>query len=149
MAALSTHKEMVHIEGLTDLQRTLTKTMPREARNILRRTVVSIAKGVRDDMRETVRQNSEDDGTLRRAIRHKRQKGAFEHEEAAVFITHGKGAKYDAFYYHFVEFGTVKSPERPYIRPTVKSWEGNKLNTTFRREFGVQFEREMAKRAKK
>ncbi len=117
MPTLASRKQIVHIEGLTDLQHTLTKTMPREARNILRRTVVRIAKGVREDMRDTVRQNGEDEGTLRRAIRHKRHKGDRESAEAAVFITHGQGAKYDAFYWHMVEFGQVSgaplhSPDR-------------------------------------
>lgn len=138
-------QELVHIEGLTDLQRTLTKTMPREARNINRRTVVSIARAVRDDMREEA---PEDEGTLKKAIRSRRERGGFEHEEAAVWITHGQGVKYDAFMWHMLEWGTVKMPEQPFIRPTVKLWEG-KLESAFRRDFGREFEKEMAKRGKR
>lgn len=139
----------VHIEGLTHLQKTLTKVMPREARNILRRTVVAVAKEMRDDMREHVRTNSEDSGTLRKAIRSRREKGrSRDQQEAAVWITHGKGQKNDAYYWHMVEWGTVKTPEKPFIRPTVKVWEG-KIGTVFEREFGTQFEKEMAKRSKK
>jgi len=148
MASLKTHQQMVKIVGMTDLQKTLTETMPKEARRILRRTVTVIARGVRDDMRDTVRKQTNGDGTLRKAIRSKRERGQRDHQEAAVYITHGKAAKKDAYYWHFVEFGTVKAPENPFIRPNVKVWEG-KLDGEFRRHFGDEFEKEMAKRGKK
>lgn len=141
-------REVVHIEGMTDLQRTLTTVLPRESRNILRRTVVSIAKDVRKDMENTVRKSIEDDGTLRRAITHRRERGAREHQEAAVWIEHGKGVSDSAHYWHIIEWGSLRTSEKPYIRPTVKTWQ-SRLGDVFRERFGLQLEKEMAKRAKK
>lgn len=134
----------IRIEGLQDLRRTLGDVLPREASNILRRTVTKVAATVRDDMRQAAPKR---DGALRKAIKSRRERGRPGVQEAAVWITHGRNQRNDAYYWHFFEFGTVKMPAAPFIQPSVERTRAN-INTIYRREFGQQLEREMAKRAR-
>lgn len=135
----------VHIDGMDDLVSRLETVFPREANNILRRTVTRIAATVRDDMRKNVVKRG---GALKKAIRSRRERGSQGVQEAAVWITHGKNQRNDAYYWHMIEFGTVKMPAAPFIQPSVERTRW-KLGSIYRREFGQQFEREMARRAKR
>lgn len=143
--ATSSRRTQVHIEGLPELKKTLTKVMPREARNILRRTVTVVARDVRDDLRAGAAKRTR---TLEKAIRSRRDRGTRDEARAGVYITHGKGAKRDAWYWHMVEWGTRKVRAQPFIGPTVRRWE-SLLANRFRRSFRGEFEKEMAKRARK
>lgn len=63
-------------------------------------------------------------GNLRRNIIIKRiPQGQSEHDaEYIVGVRHGKGvAPHDAFYFRFVEFGTVNMPAQPFLRPAFDS----------------------------
>lgn len=143
--ALTRRQGAVHVSGLEDLRVTLETVMPREANAILRRTVTRVAATVRDDMRRNAPQSS---GTIKRAIRSRRERGRPGQQVAAVWITHGRNVRHDAWYWHFLEFGTVKQPAQSFVQPAVERARRD-INTTFRDEFGRQFEREMAKRARR
>lgn len=59
-------------------------------------------------------------GTLRRAIRVRAfRAGTTPRGEVhmAVFVTKGRKQKHDAFYAHFVEFGTSRSRAQPFLKP--------------------------------
>lgn len=135
----------VKIEGMDELQATLKDVLPREARNILRRTTLKIASNVRD----VVRQRSPvDTGNLKKSIKSKRDKGTPTNITASVYVDKSGGKSGKGYHYHFVEFGTVKMTARPFIVPTVEEMRPG-LSEEYRKEFGVQFEKEMQKRAKK
>lgn len=127
---------------LAELEHTLTAVLPREARNIGRRAIVAVAREVRDDIRAA---GPVDRGTLRKAVRSRREKGGRDTVEAGIRITEGREARHDAFHWRFVEFGTQHMPPVPFILPTVKSWR-SKVGGVFVRHWWPQFEREMAKR---
>lgn len=135
----------LQIDGMEEVKRTLGEFLPREATNILRRTITKVAAGIRRDMRQAA---PKDEGVLRRAIISRRSRGTPNTVEAGVYITHGKGQKNDAWYWHFVEWGTVDTRAQPFIVPTVESWRP-KISATFRNELRPQIEREIAKRARR
>ena len=132
----------VDIEGDREIKRALTELAPREARNVLRRTTLAATRKLRDDAR---RRAPKDQGVLRRAIRAKRDRGRPGSIEASVIITHGGDARFDAFYWRFLEYGTQKQSARPFMQPT---FEAGKRETFrhFRNEFFPQFKREIEKR---
>ena len=135
----------VKIEGLEELRETLEQTMPREAKNILRRTTLKIASTVRNEVRKKA---PVDTGNLRRSIKSKRDRGTPTNITASVYVDKSGGKSGKGYHYHFVEFGTVKMTARPFIVPTVEEMRPG-LSEEYRKEFGVQFEKEMQKRAKK
>jgi len=161
--------EHLRIEGIEDLKKTLGDFLPREANNILRRTITKVAANIRNDMRQAA---PKDQGVLRRAIVSRRERGTPDSVEAGVYITHGKGQKNDAWYWHFVEWGTegyrvgekrrdfrgkshgivrrniAPKKAQPFIKPTVEKWRP-KISAVFREELGPQIEREIAKRARR
>lgn len=136
--------KVLHIEGMQQLQETLGKVAPREGKRILNRTVTRIAAEMRKDARSRAPRR---DGTLRKAIKSKRDRGSRDRVEASLRVTHGKNAKYDAFYWHFVEFGTAKQSPAPFITPAMENARA-RLKSNFHRHFFEQFQKEMQKRAK-
>ncbi|MGE4340356.1 MAG: HK97 gp10 family phage protein, partial [Pigmentiphaga sp.] len=62
----------VAIEGMDELHKKLNDVLPREARNILRRTTLKIASSVRNKVRQRA---PVDTGKLKRSIKSKRDKG--------------------------------------------------------------------------
>ena len=135
----------VEIEGMDELQKTLQQVMPREARNILRRTTLKIASAVRDKVRQRA---PVDTGNLKRSIKSKRDKGTPTNITASVIADRSGGKSGRGYHWHFLEFGTQKMPAQPFLVPTVEEMRPG-LSEEYRREFGVQFEKEMQKRAKK
>lgn len=157
---------LLTIDGLPETRSILGVLGPRAAKNIARRVVVGIARDARDRMRRRVPKRTR---TLQRAIRHKRLRGKPDFAEAAVFITHGPGARHDAYYWHFVEYGTVPhfgrianlgkpglereirphagTTAKPFIVPTVVEMRAE-LPGIYLREFGRQLEKELVKRVK-
>lgn len=138
-------RPVLEIEGLEELKDTLGDFLPREANNILRRTITKVAANIRDDMRKEA---PKDEGVLRKAITSRRNRGTPDSIEAGVYITHGKKVRNSAWYWHFLEYGTVNHPADPFIYPTAEEWRG-KISDSFRHELGPQIEREVEKRAKR
>lgn len=137
------------VEGQREIENTLRKLAPRESRNIMRRTVVRIARLVRDDVRAAARSVVQRrTGNLFKAIRSKRERGKPDVFEASVTIHLKHDGKPKAPHWHFIEFGTVKQRPRPFIAPTLKEWEP-RIPRVYREEYGKQLERELAKREKR
>lgn len=139
----------LQVEGLRTVENAMGVLAPRESRQLTRRLVVRIAVLVRNDVRAAAREVvTRRTGRLFRAIRHKRERGRRDQFEASVTINlKGGSGAHIAPHWHFIEFGTVKQRETPYIRPTVKAWEP-KVPRVYREEFGTQLEKQLAKRAK-
>ena len=151
--------------GLEELTDMLKNVAPRSANNIMRNAVTDLARDVRDEMKAKA---PKDTGTLQKAIKAKRNRGKKDVLEASVIITHGKGAKYDAFYWHFIEFGTAAyqvgdvrasgqgrakmnlaaQPARPFITPATESIRPQ-VPRLMREHFGERYEKEMTRLARK
>jgi HK97 gp10 family phage protein len=133
------------IEGLDAVQDMLRDVAPREAKNLLRSTVHAVAGEVRKDMRKRA---PKDEGTLRKAIVTKRDKPRGNRVSSSVVITHGKGTKNDAWYWHMVEWGTTEHPAQPFLTPAVEAMRPQILGI-YKREFGKKYEALLKRRAKK
>lgn len=133
------------VHGLEDLEGALLDFMPREAKAILRRTVRGVAAEIRKDARRSA---PKDEGTLRKAIVSRGIKGKRTEESAGVFVTHGRGARHDAWYWFFLEWGTIKKPAVPFLTPAIERARVGFVSY-FQSQFGKQLEKEMEKRAKR
>jgi HK97 gp10 family phage protein len=133
----------VNLVGMEDLQETLTTVSPREAKNILRRTTFGLAGVVTDKIKARAPRRT---GKYARAIKRKRNRGTATSIEASVVAESGK--KQQGFKWAWLEFGTVKMAAQPHIVPAVEEIRPS-VNDIFRQEFGVQYQKEMAKRNKK
>lgn len=138
----------ISIDGFDELQDILKNVAPREARNLLRNATQATAGKVRDEMRKRVRTQSYDEGTLRKAIVSRRERVQGDEVASTVRITHGKGAMNDAWYWHFVNSGTVNMVARPFIEPSVESIRPQ-LPAIFREEFGKKYEALLRRKAKR
>jgi len=129
----------IRIEGLRELTKALNDLPDRVAKNGLRAAVYAGAKVIRTEARRRApvaktlpRQGQPKPGTLRRAIimKHLREQSGRHRQAFAVTVRRGKkyrnqGKKknlsQDAWYWHFIEFGTVKMAARPFLRPALES----------------------------
>lgn len=135
----------IQISGIEELDHLASKVAPKVARRLARGTVHKIAGIARNGMRRRAPQQSK---TLRKAIVSKRRRGTATEVVSDVRITHGRGVKHDAWYWHFVEFGTVQQPAQPFIRPEIDEIVP-RIPDLYREEFGKRLEKELAKQAKK
>ena len=133
--------EEVRVEGLDELAKALKELPKRLARNGLRASVYAGAKVIRDEARlkapVATRQlgaNQQPPGTLKRSIIMKQIPEQSDAQKQVFFVAVRHGKKYrnqgkkgnlsqDAYYAHFVEFGTVKMSPQPFMRP---AFEGKK-----------------------
>jgi HK97 gp10 family phage protein len=134
----------VTIEGLDFVREQIEGFLPREAEAILRRTVTRIAATVRDDIRANAPKVT---GILHRAIRSRRERGNRGEVLASVYITKGKGAKADAWYWHLVEFGSRTARAKPFIGPAVERARAGYV-AALKSEVGRQVINQLEKRAK-
>ena len=135
----------VSVEGLPFVRRQLEDFLPKEARAILRRATLKIASRVRNDIRAAAPRVS---GRLRKAIVSKRAGGSRDVPSAEVRITQGRGAKHDAFYWRFVEYGTKTAAAHPFIAPVVARL-GPMYPKLLESEIGAQIVRQLETRAKR
>lgn len=136
----------IEVIGLEDVEKVLTDIAPRHARNLMRSTVQGIASTTAKDARQRAPKVS---GTLRKAIKARRRKSPPDHPRSEVYVEHGKGAKNDAFYWRFVERGTLKGhKEQPFMRPALDQ-TNSRLVPMLREEFGKKLERALARERKK
>ena len=130
--------ELQHIKGLSELSAALKELPQRIARNALRQSVARGASLIRDEAKARAPVSSEAQpghplpGTLRRAIviRHDAKRSGPTSQTYVVAVRQGKkyrnqGKKgnrsQDAYYWRWVEFGTVKMSARPFLRPAFEA----------------------------
>lgn len=117
----------IHVDGLRELEKKLLALPDKVNRRVLRKAVSDGAAVVRDEMRiraplytGSVSQGHPPPGTLKKAVFMSHARTSHQGYEAFVVgVRHGKkaGKTGDAFYFRFVEFGTVKMAPRPFMRP--------------------------------
>lgn len=119
----------VRVEGAQQVIKALRELGSDKARVVIRRSTDKLAARavkqiksnapvhpkdiVRDDKKVTKK------GTLKRAIKKKQKKARNKQTkfQSNIEIEHGKDKKNDAYYWHFVEYGTTKSRAKPFIKP--------------------------------
>lgn len=124
--ALRRAKVNNQVTGIKEIRDILEDILPKEANNLLRATV----DGIAGEIRKVSVKNARNRGlqTVSRAIKSKRKKSPPGKPVSQVFVEHGQGARNDAWYWHFHEFGTAprfsasgkslgRIPERAFIRP--------------------------------
>jgi HK97 gp10 family phage protein len=142
----------VVITGVEDVNKILSQIAPRHARNLMRATIHGVASNIAKDSKINA---PIDSGNLRKAIKAKRKKSPPDAPVSEVYIEHGRNAKYDAFYWRFVEYGTrgnTGRAEHPFIRPAADKARANfkqTLTTEFGKKLEAALKREAKKRAKK
>lgn len=92
-------KTEVGVTGLEEVSRLLGELAPNEARNLMRSTVYDIAGQLASDAANNA---PVDQGNLKTAITHRRERGAPGRFEASVIVSSKGGLP---FYWRFLEFG--------------------------------------------
>lgn len=118
------------VHGDKEIAEILGSILPKEANNLLRSTV----DGVAAEIKKKAARNARNRGlrTVSKAIKNKRKKSPPGKPVSQVYVQKGSGAKNDAWYWHFHEFGTAprytksgkyagRITERPFIRPAFDS----------------------------
>jgi HK97 gp10 family phage protein len=132
----------IKIQGAKELQKTLGELGPRAAQRVLRNVVVDMAREVRNDARGAAPVAS---GNLKRAIYSVRRRGKRDEVAASVGVQKGKGAKRDAFYWHFVEFGTARLAPRPFLRPAFDRLQ-ERFQLVWGAAIGKRIEKELSRK---
>lgn len=128
------------ISGVDDVNRILSQVAPRHAKNIMRATVHDMAKEVRDDARDDM---PEDEGTMRKETRHKRERGSPVKVESTVRVS-GK-----AFYWRFLERGDgPDGVAYDFFRNATHKMR-SEMTSKFLQAFGQKFEAAVARERKK
>lgn len=143
------------ITGLDDVQKMLNDMAPREARNLMRATIHGVAGDVAKSAKTKVRSK-----TVKKALKTKRIKSHPDKPSSGVYVTRGKNAKHDAYFWHWIEYGTknrvIKKtgvdvgamPETPFVRPAVQEIRAS-FETIMVDQFGKKLEKKLAREAKK
>jgi HK97 gp10 family phage protein len=131
--------ELQHIKGLSELSAALKELPNRIARNALRQSVARGAVVIRDEAKTRAPVSTTPPapgdplpGTLKRSIviKHDKDRSSLTSQTYVVAVRHGKkyrnqGKKgnrsQDAYYWRWVEFGTVKMAARPFMRPAFEA----------------------------
>ena len=129
----------VQIQGLSELNQALSELPQRLARNVLRGSVAAGAAVIRREARERapryagqVAAGHPPPGTLKRSIysAQARRLSSLLQQVYHVGVVSGKRVKKsgrksgrapNAYYWRFVEFGTVKMAARPFLRPAFEA----------------------------
>jgi HK97 gp10 family phage protein len=139
----------VNISGLREVEKTLDTLAPRSARNINRNVVTDVAREARDEAKNNAPRRDRRGGTLRKAIKARRRRGEPDVAQAAVYVTTGNSVKHDAWYWHFLEWGTrngIKAHE--FMTRSVTAIK-RRLDSILQESFVRRFEKEMQRLARR
>ncbi len=140
----------INVDGLEGITKILEDIAPKHANNLLRTTINGIATEIKKEAKLRVPSNT---GNLKKAIKAKRKKSPAHKPEALVYVEKGRNAKNDAFYWHFVEYGTsYGQKEQPFIRPAKLVVENDLPNLflkTFEKKLAAKIKKEQKKKAVK
>ncbi len=134
----------LEVTGIKEFRKMCNTLAPRQARNLVRSTVHGVAGRVRKEMRKRA---PKDEGDLRKSIKAVRRRMQGDTAISDVRIEHGKTSKNDAWYWHFIEFGTQTRGATPYIQPTV-DFMAPQMPQIFEQEFAKKLKKNLEKKAK-
>lgn len=131
--------QLVNIQGFEKLQKALKELPSNVGRNVLRGAVGAAAAVIRKEAQTRapvytgdVADGHPPPGTLKRAIYQKQIRELSTNFRQIFYVGARHGKKYqnqgkkgnlsqDAFYWRFVEFGTVKMQSKPFLRPAFEA----------------------------
>lgn len=93
------------ITGIKEIKDILENIVPKVAENLLRTTNFAIASEVKTQAAKNARNNGLP--TVAKALKAQRKNSPPDKPISVVVVEHGAGAKFDAWYWHFHEFGTA------------------------------------------
>lgn len=139
----------IDIQGLEEVQDLLKDFAVREARTLNRQTIHAIATEIKDSAKEKAPVG--ETKTIERALKAIRRKPRNPDKPFSdVRVTRGTNQKYDAWYWHFLEYGTVKQSAQPFIRPAIADVRPRIIGlyrSLFRQKYEAKLRREARKRA--
>lgn len=142
----------VQVDGIAELQERLKEFGVKEGRAIMRNTIRAVAAKITKQAKTNA---PVDSGGLKDSIRLRPRRSTPDNPIFEVWAGSTKGAKFDAFYWRFVEYGTAASnkggaaqPARPFIGPAAESVRAE-LSTLLQQEFGKKWEAAMKKTRKR
>lgn len=136
----------IKLDGLQEVYKMFDDIAPRDARNLNRAAVHGLAGVVRDEARQNA---PRDEGVLKKAIKSVRRRPKNpDFPFSDVMVTHGRSVKNDAFYWRFVEYGTVDQPARPFLQPAVDNLRGQ-VSAIYTEQFMKKYARLLKRKAKR
>lgn len=135
--------------GVEDLKKVLEDFAPKHANNLMRTTIHGVAGEIQKEAKSRVKERT---GNLRRSLKTRRRRGKPSQPASEVYADQRANARYNGFYWRFVEFGTQTSPEQPFMRPARQNVFTNLpaiLQKQFKDKLIKAVDREKKKRAKK
>ena len=143
---MTTGRSGIAIDGLDELAHIFDAVGPREARNLNRATIHGIASVT---AKEAKAKAPKDSGTLKKAIKAKRRKPKDPDKPFSdVMVESGKDAKYDGFYWHFVEYGTTTQQARPFMQPAIDQVRPN-VPAIYKEQFFKKLAQRIKRESKK
>jgi HK97 gp10 family phage protein len=86
----------VRITGIEQVVKAMKEIGLRQSANVIRNSIHSQASQARDEVRANA--------------------------PVHPVVEHGNNVKNDAYYWHMVEYGTIKMPAQPFIAPVIKKY---------------------------
>lgn len=143
---------IVQVDGIEELRERLREFGVKEGRAIMRNTIRAVAARI---TKEAKARAPIDSGAMKDSIKLRPRRSTPDNPIFEVWAGSRKGAKYDAFYWRFVEYGTAASNKggaaqsaRPFIGPAVEAIRAE-LPGILREEFGKKWESAMKKTRKR
>lgn len=136
------------IEGIDDALDILEDIGPKKAKNLLRATAAGMASEIAKDIKKNT---PVDTGELKKSIKTKRRRSQKDHYISDVVVERGSSAKYDGYYWRFVEYGTAGNagnPPAPFIRPAAEKYF-NQIDKKMTQQFGKKYEALLRREARK
>lgn len=133
-------KGKVTITGVDDVNNLLGQIAPREAGNIMRATIHGVAGQIRDDAKAAM---PEDEGTMKKATRARREKVRFGRIASSVLVTRA------AFYWRFLEYGQGPGGVEYAMFAKASEKFRAKMNEIFLTQFGKKWEAALVRAAKR
>lgn len=139
-------RQGIKIDGLPEVHQLLAQVAPREARNLNRAAIHAVAGEIRDEAKVRA---PVDTRTLKRALKAIRRRPRDPDKPFSdVRVEEGTSARHDAWYWHFLEYGTVKQPARPFIGPAIADIRP-RIVGVYKKHFGAKLEASLRRKARK
>lgn len=127
----------MEIRGIADVNRTLRTIAPREARNLMRSTVNTMARGIGYQAKQYA---PVDDGDLKTSIRHKRER-----MPAPNIVRSTVRVNKRAFYWRFLEYGDgPDGVEHAFFFRAMENFR-QQIDRIYLRTFTTQLEKRLAR----
>lgn len=94
-------------------------------KNVMTGAIRAGANVIRDEARKRVAKRTRN---LEKSIKTIKRKAERNQIKFTVTPAKGRSEKYDGWYAHFIEFGTVNQPAQPFMRPAFEQSNNESLN---------------------